>query len=134
MAITAYLYYSDVAASQKFLAKAFGFRKHGPTIRGPRGKIKHSAMRLGDDVVMMGWPGPDYKNPRKLGGATQCLFVNVENVDEHFARAKKAGAPIIQELSTTPFGQRRYGAEDPEGHQWFFGGEAKKPSKSKKNR
>src|SRR5262249_53231494 len=98
MAIIAYLYYKDVATVQRFLAKAFGFRKCGPTNKDARGKIKHSAMMLGHDVVMMGWPGPSYKNPRELGQATQCLFINVVNVDEHFERARKAGAKIIQEL------------------------------------
>ena len=126
MAIIPYLYYRDVATVQRALARAFGFRKCGPTNRDARGKIKHSAMMLGHDVVMMGFPGPSYKNPRELGQATQCLFVNVVNVDEHFDRARKAGAKIIQELGDTPFGQRRYGAEDPEGHQWFFGTQTKK--------
>ena len=126
MAIIAYLYYQDVATIQRFLAKAFGFRKCGPTNKDVRGKIKHSAMMLGHEVVMMGCPGSSYKNPRELGQATQCLFINVVNVDEHFERAKKAGAKIIQELGDAPFGQRRYGAEDPEGHQWFFGMQTKK--------
>src|SRR5690348_9771537 len=115
MAIISYLYYCDVASAQKFLRRAFGFRKHGATNRDARGQIKHSAMKLGEDLVMMGCPGPDYKNPRQLGQTTQCLFINVANVDRHFERAKKAGAKIIQEIGDTPFGQRRYGAEDPEG-------------------
>ena len=126
MAIIAYLYYKDVASVQRFLAKAFGFRKYGPANKDARGKIKHSAMMLGHDILMMGCPGPSYKNPRELGQATQCLFINVVNVEEHFERARKAGAKIIQELGDTPFGQRRYGAEDPEGHQWFFGIQRKK--------
>jgi len=130
MAIIAYLYYSDVAYAQKFLSRAFGFRKHGPTNRDTRGKIKHAAMKLRQDLVMMGCPGRDYKNPRELGQATQCLFINIANVEEHFERAKKAGARIIQELGDTPFGQRRYGAEDPEGHQWFFGTQTKKRRKN----
>ena len=126
MAIIPYLYYSDVASAQKFVNKAFGFRKYGPSNRDARGKIKHSAMKLGEDLVMMGCPGPDYKNPRQLGHATQCLFVNVADVDAHFVRAQKAGAKIIQEIGDTPLGQRRYGAEDPEGHQWFFGTQTRK--------
>ena len=130
MAIIPYLYYSDVASAQKFLRKAFGLRTHGPTNRDAQGRIRHSAMKSGNDLVMMGCPGPDYKNPRELGQATQCLFINVAKVDEHFGRAKKAGAKIIQELADTPFGQRRYGAEDPEGHQWFFGMRTKKRRKS----
>jgi uncharacterized glyoxalase superfamily protein PhnB len=125
MAITPYLFYEDVAGAQKFLAKAFGFQKYGPTVRGPDGKINHAAMSLGDDFVMMGYPGQQYKNPKKLGQVTQNLYVNVDDVDKHFARAKKAGAKILEEPKDTEYGHRRYGAEDPEGHQWYFAREIK---------
>jgi uncharacterized glyoxalase superfamily protein PhnB len=44
----------------------------------------------------------------------------VDDVDAHFQRAKKAGAHILEEPEDTFYGHRRYGAEDPEGHQWYF--------------
>ena len=69
---------------------------------------------------MMGCPGPKYKNPKKLGSATQLLYINIDKVDEHFARAKKAGAKILSKPENTFYGDRRYGAADPEGHQWYF--------------
>ena len=121
MAITPYLYYEDVAGAVKWLAKAFGFRKHGVQMKGPDGKIHHAAMKLGEDVIMMGYPGPKYRNPKRLGQTTQNLYVQVENVDKHFERAKKAGATILEEPEDQFYGQRRYGAADPEGHHWFFG-------------
>ena len=121
MPITPYLYYRDVAGALRFLGKAFGFRKFGPHNRSADGRINHAAMKLGKDVVMMGWPGAQYRNPKQLGEATQCLYVNVANVEMHHAGAVKAGAKIIDELKDTFFGERRYGAEDPEGHQWYFG-------------
>jgi len=120
MAITPYLLYEDVGAALKFLRKAFGFKNYGAQMRGPKGKISHAAMKLGDDLVMMGYPGSSYRNPKRLGQSTQSLYVNVEDVDKHFARAKKAGATILQEPTDTEYGHRRYGAEDPEGHQWYF--------------
>ena len=126
MAVIPYLYYSDVASALKFLSKAFGFRRFGVTMKGKRGDIQHAAMKFGEDVIMMGDPGAKYKNPKVLGQATQCVFVNVDDVDKHCATARRAGAKIIQEPEDTPFGQRRYGAEDPEGHQWYFGQEPKK--------
>jgi uncharacterized glyoxalase superfamily protein PhnB len=84
------------------------------------GKINHAAMKFGDDLIMMGYPGPKYKNPKRLGQATQSLYVNVDDVDKHFERARKAGAKILEEPANTFYGHRRYGAEDPEGHQWYF--------------
>ena len=118
--ITPYLYYEDVGAALAFLSKAFGFKKFGASMSGPDGKVNHAAMKLGDAMVMMGYPGPAYKNPRRLGEATQSLYINIDNVDKHCERARKAGAKIIEEPKDTAYGARRYGAEDPEGHHWFF--------------
>lgn len=132
MPITPYLYYEDVAGALKFLSKAFGFRKCGSQMKGSDGKINHAAMQLGDDLIMMGYPGPKYKNPKRLRQATQCLYINVDSVDKHFERAKKAGSKIIEEPTDTFYGHRRYTAEDPEGHQWAFAQEIPKGSRRKK--
>ena len=134
MAITPYLLYEDVGGALKFLTKAFGFRKHGTQMRGPDGKINHAAMQLGDDLIMMGRPGADYRNPKRLGQATQSLYVNVEDVDKHFERARKAGASILEEPTDTLYGHRRYGAADPEGHQWYFAQEIRRPKSKRKTR
>jgi uncharacterized glyoxalase superfamily protein PhnB len=120
MSITPYLYYRDVDSIMKFLSKAFGSRRFGSAMKGPDGKIVHAAMRLGDGVVMMGRPPRGYRNPKQLGQATQSLYINVEDVDKHFRRAKKAGAKILEEPGDTEYGHRRYGATDPEGHEWYF--------------
>ena len=131
MPITPYLYYEDVGAALKFLTKAFGFRKLGrPVRRG--GKINHAAMKVGQDLLMMGCPPTAYRNPKRLGQATQCLYINVDDVDKHFARAKKAGAKILEAPAATEYGHRRYGAEDPEGHQWYFAKELKRSTKRKR--
>ena len=134
MSITPYLHYEDVAGALKFLAKAFGFRKYGVQTRRPDGKINHAAMKLGDDLIMMGYPGPKYKNPKRLGEATQSLYINVDDVEAHFVRAKKAGATILEQPKDTAYGHRRYGAEDPEGHQWYFAQDVPKRSNLRKQR
>lgn len=126
MAITPYLYYEDVSAALQFLSRAFGFRNHGRPMLRPDGRVNHAAMKLGDDLVMMGYPGSTYRNPKRLGQATQSLYINVPNVDKHVQRARKAGATIIEEPKDTFYGHRRYGAEDPEGHQWYFAQKIKK--------
>jgi uncharacterized glyoxalase superfamily protein PhnB len=120
MAITPYLYYADVRGAMTFLSKAFGFRKFGVTMKRPDGRLSHAAMKLGKDLIMMGYPGPGYRNPKRVGHSTQCLYINVRNADVHCGRARKAGAAIIEEPADTSYGHRRYGADDPEGHQWYF--------------
>jgi uncharacterized glyoxalase superfamily protein PhnB len=117
--ITVYLYYEDVAGALNWLSRAFGFREHS-RMAGPDGNVAHAAMQLGDAMVMMGDPGPDYKNPKHLGQVTQSLYVVVDDVDKHYDTAKQAGAKIIEEPKDQFYGDRRYGAEDPEGHQWYF--------------
>ena len=63
---------------------------------------------------------------------SQSLYINVDNVDKHFTNARKAGAVILEEPGDTDYGHRRYGAEDPEGHQWYFAQEIRKTKSSKK--
>lgn len=117
--VTPYLYYQDVAGALRFLADAFGFRER-LRMPGKDGDIMHAEMTLGDGLVMMGCPSKDYRNPKRLGEQTQSLYIYVDDVDAHCARAKKAGARIINEPEDQFYGDRRYGAEDPEGHHWFF--------------
>jgi uncharacterized glyoxalase superfamily protein PhnB len=120
--LTPYLLYNDVAAALDWLKKAFGFAEHGDRFKGPDGKVAHAAMQLpdGGDLLMLGCPHREYKNPKQLGNATQMQYVNAKDIDRHFARAKKSGAKILEEPNDTFYGDRRYGAEDPEGHQWYF--------------
>jgi PhnB protein len=117
--ITPYLYYEDVANALTWLAGAFGFKER-MRMPGPDGSIMHAEMELSDGVVMMGRPGPDYSNPKHVGHTTQGLYIFVDDVDKHFQRAKQAGATILNEPEDQFYGDRRYTAEDPEGHQWFF--------------
>jgi PhnB protein len=117
--ITPYLLYEDVNGAIDWLTSAFGFAER-MRIPGPSGKAAHAEMQLADGLIMMGCPGPQYKNPKKVGHATQNLYVYVDDVDAHFERARKAGAKILEEPKEQFYGDRRYGAEDPEGHCWYF--------------
>jgi uncharacterized glyoxalase superfamily protein PhnB len=120
VAITAYLYYQDVRSALKWLTKAFGLKRYGPSNTGRDGEIVHAAMQFGDGIVMMGDPGPKYKSSKRTMHRTHCLHVDVDDVDRHCARARRAGARIIAKPEDTPYGARRYGAEDLEGHYWYF--------------
>ena len=119
-AITPYLLYADLEGAIEWLAKAFGF---GEILRhsGPDKKARHAEMRLGETgVVLMGWPGPGYRNPKQLGQVTQHLYVRVDDVDALFKRATEAGALVLESPADQVYGERRCGLEDPEGHRWYF--------------
>jgi PhnB protein len=117
--ITPYLLYEDVDAALTFLSKAFGF-KEVLRYTGEKGYVNHAEMSLGDGRIYLGDPGDDYRNPKELGSATVDIYVLVDDVDAHFERAKAAGAEIRDEPTDQEYGERRYGAVDPEGHYWFF--------------
>jgi PhnB protein len=117
--ITPYLLYEDCEAMLDWLARAFGFRevlRH----RSPEGSVWHAEMELDGATIYMGDPGDEYRNPRRLGGVTQSLFVLVDDVDAHYDRARAAGAEVTDEPADKEYGFRQYGVHDPEGHAWFF--------------
>ena len=119
MAITPYLLYRDAGAAVDWLAKAFGLRPD-ELLKGTDGRVSHASMTFGKALLMLGSPGPDFEGPRAIGHGTANLYVDVDDVETHYTRAVKAGATIIEEPRDTPYGARRYGAEDLEGHRWYF--------------
>lgn len=117
--ITPYLLYEDCAAALDFLTKAFGFTED-VRMAGPDGKVNHAEVRLGDGVVMMGMPGPDYENPGRHDHVHATVYVYVDDVDKHFEQAKGAGAKIISDPQDQFYGDRSYMAEDLQGQRWSF--------------
>ena len=118
--ITPYLLYEDVAAALTFLEQAFGFEE---VLRytGAEGYVNHAEARLGDTSVYLGDPGDDYRNPAAQGAATVMIGIDgVDDVDALCEHARSAGAQIIEEPADQVYGERRFSARDPEGHEWFF--------------
>ena len=48
------------------------------------------------------------------------VHVYVDDIDAHHARAKEAGAEITREPEDQFYGDRTYGAKDPQGMSWYF--------------
>jgi uncharacterized glyoxalase superfamily protein PhnB len=117
------LCYRDPKAALKWLEKAFGFETF-MVITDAEGNLGHSEMRFGNSIIMVGaeWSA-DHKSPASLEGKnTQTVHVHLtEDLDKHCARAKAAGAEIIQAPETQFYGDRTYRARDLEGHIWTFG-------------
>ena len=59
-------------------------------------------------------------SPRVLAASPGGLSVHIPDVDDHHARARKAGATIDSEPTDQPYGMREYGVRDPEGHRFWF--------------
>ena len=117
--VTPYLLYEDVAAAIEWLSRAFGFEEQ-LRFADDDGTVTHAELALGDGVVYLGHPGPDYRSPKRVGTSSHLVHVYVDDVEAHYARAVEARAAVLGELQDTAYGDRRYDAEDLEGQRWSF--------------
>ena len=116
--IIPYIFYRDVPAALDWLAKAFGFREESrvPTPGGIPAEMSFEGC-----PIMMGQGAKDWRRqpPGATGSASIGVFIYLDDVDAHFARAKAAGAEIVEPLNDRDYG-RTYTARDLDGHPWFF--------------
>ena len=110
-----YLGYRDAKAAIDFLERAFGFEKVGG-YEDDNGIVQHAELRCGNGFIMMG-TDPEARPPSSGHG----VYVVVDDVDAHHARAVEAGAEVVWAPEDTPFGTRRWRGKDPEGNEWSFG-------------
>jgi uncharacterized glyoxalase superfamily protein PhnB len=110
------LRYNDARRAIRSLCATFGFVELFSVPESGQ-FVRHAQLKLGTNVIMLGSVRPD----EELGGATQALYVYVDNLDAHFERARSAGAEITSPPKATDFGAREYHVRDLEGHFWTFG-------------
>jgi uncharacterized glyoxalase superfamily protein PhnB len=104
------LHYADAAAAAAWLCRAFGLTE--------RLRIASHRVQLlvpGGGAVVAADGGP-------AAGASAChsLMVRVADVDAHHARARAAGAELLSDPVSQPYGERQYSARDLGGHVWTF--------------
>lgn len=116
------LFYRDAPAAIEWLERAFGFAPR-LIVPGPDNSVRHGEMSLGSSVIMVSTARADrgWVSPRDLTGVNQLVCMYVDNVDAHYARARTAGAEMIDELHGSDYGARSYECRDPEGNVWSFG-------------
>jgi uncharacterized glyoxalase superfamily protein PhnB len=120
MNVAPYLFYESVGPAAEWLQTAFGFSEV-VSYRDDRDDVTYAELSYAGSPIMVGRFGRHYRNPKSTGYVSQLVFVQVDDVDAHFARAVAAGATILEPVSDKPYGMRQYTAEDPEGHRWAFG-------------
>ncbi len=103
----------------EFYATVFG-AKERMRMPSPGGKVGHAELELGDAVIMLADEHPEmgFVGPKTVGGTPVTLHLYVENVDDVFARALKAGAKSIRDVANQFYGDRSGQFEDPFGHRW----------------
>ena len=123
--------YEDGQAAMDWLANAFGFQEVR-RIMGKDGRLSHGEMRVGDGLIILAAPSPDYHSPKrhreeceqaklwlKVPYIVDGALVYVEDVEEHLGRSRANGAVILSEIEESSVG-KHYRAEDIEGHRWMF--------------
>ena len=128
--------YEDGAAAIDWLVRAFGFtEREGRRHTSEDGTLGHAELELAGEIVMLATPTPEYRGPGRHRETCEAarrwldnpwvvdgVFVEVDDVDAHHARAVAAGANVIRPLADVGgVGLRLYTAEDLEGHRWMFG-------------
>jgi uncharacterized glyoxalase superfamily protein PhnB len=129
-----FLGYEDAAAAIDWLCAAFGATEDlDSRVADAGGTIGHAELNIEGSTLFLSTPA-GYTASRKHRESCETerrmhdnpwvidgLWVEVNDVDTHHARAVKQGATIIRELEEPGIGYRIYTAEDLEGHRWMFG-------------
>lgn len=131
--IVPFLGYEDAAAAIEWLERAFGFTEDRDARYEENGTITHAELDVGGATIYLSTP-QDYASPRRLRETSDLArraydnpwvidghFVEVDDLDAHYDRARSAGATILREPEDPGIGQRIYSAEDLDGHRWMFG-------------
>jgi PhnB protein len=117
--VTPYLIVKDGVRALDFYQEAFGARELF-RMPAPGGKIGHAEIQIGDSIVMLADEHPEVMahSPAKYGGTPVSLLIYVEDVDEAFPRALKAGGKETRPLQDQFYGDRSGTLTDPFGHVW----------------
>ena len=125
------LAYEDGVTAIEWLCRVFGFTEKTKWL-DDKGKLSHGEIALGDDIIMLASPTPDYQSPKhhrlvcmeaakwyRVPYVINGVLVYVDDVRSHFETAKGNGAVILADLEDGGPGLR-YRAEDLEGQRWMF--------------
>jgi uncharacterized glyoxalase superfamily protein PhnB len=125
------LAYENGPAAMDWLIAAFGFVEKERWL-DEEGRLTHGELALGEQVVMIAQPTPDYQSPKTVRANyppaakwSECpyiingVLVQVSDVDAVYERAMAHGAVLLGEIEDG-FPGRRFRVEDLEGQRWFF--------------
>ena len=117
--LTPYFTVRDARRAIEFYKQAFGAEERG-VMNGPDGKVMHAELKIGDSIIMLADEFPEFGSlsPETVGGSSMGLHIYVDNVDQAFDRAVKAGAKVEAPVVEQFWGDRYGRLKDPFGHKW----------------
>lgn len=119
--LTPYLMVRDARLSLEFYSHAFGFKTR--RVLEEKQQLIHVELEHHGELVLMFSPegafGSAEKAPATLGiSASQVFYLYVDEVDDIYQQALKAGAKSLIEPSFMFWGDRFALIEDPDGYRW----------------
>lgn len=107
---------ADEAASARFATTHFGFTE----AMSAEGFVSLEHPEAGFNVIFLRTGLGTFKPARIAGPAGQGLLIAfvVDDVDAEYARMVAAGAPVVTEPETEPWGERYCQFADPNGIIW----------------
>jgi uncharacterized glyoxalase superfamily protein PhnB len=125
------LSYENGVEAMRWLCEAFGFVETTKML-DESGRLAHGELSYGANIIMLASPTKDYQSPRRHREVCETaakwyevpyiingVLVFVDDIEEHYGRAKEYGAVLLSELETGGPGTR-YRVEDMEGQRWMF--------------
>lgn len=111
--VTPVLVYPDVRAAVAWLGEALGFEERVRIGEGHRAQL-----RVGTDGAVVVAEAHGTQVAPTAGTVTHVIKVRVPDVDAALARARDAGARVVEDLTTWEYGERSCTVEDLAGHRW----------------
>jgi uncharacterized glyoxalase superfamily protein PhnB len=125
------LSYEDGVIAMEWLCKTFGFKERERML-GEDGRLAHGEVEMNGNVIMLASPTPHYQSPKhhrevcedaakwlEVPFIINGVLVYVNDIEQHYEKAKSGGAKILSNLEFG-FPGTRYRAEDLEGQRWMF--------------
>jgi PhnB protein len=126
--IIPHLVVDDAAAAIEFYKQAFGATElmRLPAQDGKR--LMHAGLTINGTSLFLRDDFPEHSDhgndkmapPKRLGGTSVTMHLDVANCDEAVKRATAAGAKVLMEPWDAFWGDRYGMVADPFGHTWSF--------------
>lgn len=104
----------DLQKSAAFYRDVMGFTIHEIGDPGWRFYVK-------DGFCIMAGDCPDAIPPGELGDHSYFAYIVMNDIDAYFEQVKNAGAEVLKELRTEPWGMREFAIRTVDGHRIMFG-------------
>jgi PhnB protein len=117
--VTPHLVIRGAAKAIEYYKNAFGAQEL-MRMQGPGGMIGHAELKIGNSVIFLAdeFPQAPCKAPQSLGATTCTLNLYVEDVDNVYDTAVRAGGKAAMPPADMFWGDRYGQLVDPFGHVW----------------